>query len=287
MQGFAQLMNPPTGEGLGRNRGDTLKFTYFPNITTSGGQLSENAPIPKGSIIPVSNSLTMYEWGNATDFTGKLADLADLDVENSMIQALVDDMHKTMNTAAYNETVLTKWIATFTATDEFRTDGVVASFAGGATQQLDLSNLNYVVAKARTNNIPYYDGESYVYVTGVDSMQALCYDTAVTTMLQHDSGRAALNGEVGRIGKCRLVEDNHKITKVGGASSGAGLQLDKGFLFGADALMCEYAVTPEIRAQDGDFGRSCEVAWYSIFGVKKIYNQDSHSREHIIAVTSK
>lgn len=288
MQGFAQLCNPPTGEALGRGKGDTVQYTFFPNLSTTGGVLVENEEMPEGSLVPISGSYVLQEYGNSTRWSGKLEALSRLPLEDGLVQALIDDMHKAQNTAAYTEFASTSWIATFNSTaDEFRTDGVAASFTNVANEQLSLANLRYLVVKARSNLIPYFDGESYIYITGVTSLDALRYDSAVSTMLQYDSGRAALNGEIGRVAQCRLVEDNHKIAVVGGSSSGAGALLDKGFLIGADAVVNEYALPPEIRAQDKDFGRSVGVAWYFIAAWKKIYSQTLHSKEHVIAVVSK
>lgn len=288
MQGFAQLCNPPTGEALGRGKGDTVQYTFFPNLSVAGGVLNENEEIPEGSLVPVSGSYVLQEYGNSTRWTGKLEALSRLPLEDGLVQALIDDMHKAQNTAAYTEFNSTSWIATFNSTaDEFRTDGVAASFTNVANEDLTLANLRYLVRKARTNLIPYFDGESYIYISGVDSLDNLRYESTVTTMLQYDSGRAALNGEVGRLAQCRLVEDNHKIAKVGGSSTGSGANLDVGFLVGADAVVNEYALPPEIRAQDKDFGRSIGVAWYFIAAWKKIYSQSLHSKEHVIAVRSK
>lgn len=288
MQGFAQLANPPTGAALGRGKGDTVQYTFFPNISVSGGVLTENAEIPEGSIVPVSGTYTLQEYGNSIRWTGKLEALSRLDIDDGFVQALIDDMRKAQNTAAFTEFSATYWVATFNSTaDEFRTDNTEASFTNVANEDLSLANLRFLVKKARLNLIPYFDGESYVYVSGVESLDAVRYDTAVSTMLQYDSGRAGLNGEVGRIGQARLVEDTHKIAKVGGSSSGAGANLDKGYLIGADAVVNEYALPPEVRAQDKDFGRSIGVAWYFIGAWKKIYNQTNHSKEHVIRVASK
>lgn len=288
MQGFAQLCNPPTGEALGRGRGDTVQYTFFPNLSVSGGVLTENEEMPEGSLVPISGTYVVQEYGNSTRWSGKLAELARLPIEDGLVQALIDDMHKAQNTAAYTEFNSTSWIATFNSTaDEFRTDGVAASFTNVANEDLTLANLRFLTKTARKNLIPYFDGESYIYISGVDSLDNLRYDSTVTTMLQYDSGRAALNGEVGRIAQCRLVEDNHKIAKVGGSSSGAGANLDVGFLVGADAVINEYALPPEVRAQDKDYGRSIGVAWYFIAAWKKIYSQTLHSKEHVIAVRSK
>lgn len=292
LQGFAQLCNPPTGEALGRGRGDTVQYTYFPNLSVAGGVLSENVEIPEGSLTPVSGSYVVQEYGNSTRWTGKLAELSRLPLEDGLVQGLIDDMHKVQNTAAYTEFNATYWLATFNTANEFITDGTFATFANVATGQLSLANLRYVVRQARKRLIPYFDGESYVYITGVDSCDAIRYDSTVTTALQYDSGRAALNGECGRLAQCRLVEDNHKIVKAdddggAGAASGDGVNLDVGFLVGADAVVNEYALPPEVRAQDKDFGRSVAVAWYFIAAWKKIYNQTNHSKEHIIKVTAK
>lgn len=288
MQGFAQLCNAPTGKALGLNAGDTVQYTFFPNLSTTGGLIAENQEIPEGSLTPISGSYILAEYGNSTKWTGKLAALAKLPVEDGLMQALINDLHKAQNTAAYTEFDDTDWIATFNSTaDEFRTDGVAASFTNVANEQLSHANLRYLVRQAKNRLIPFFDGESYVYITGVNSSDAVRYDATVVASLQEDSGRAALNGECGRIAQCRLVEDNHKITAVGGSSTGAGAELDFGYLVGADAVVNEYSIAPEIRAQDKDFGRSIGVAWYFIAAWKKIYSQSVHSKEHVVKVCSK
>lgn len=284
MQGFAQLCNPPTGQALGRGRGDTVQYTFFPNLSTSGGVLSENEEIPEGSLVPVSGTYTVQEYGNSTRWTGKLETLARLPVEDGLMQALINDMRKAQNTAAYTEFNSTSWIANFSSSgDEFRTDGTPASFSNTTNEDLTLANLRFLVKTARKRLIPYFDGESYVYITGVDSADQLRYDSTVVETLRFDSGRAALNGEIGRVAQCRLVEDTHKITTKAGTST----TLDVGYLIGADAVINEYALPPEVRAQDKDFGRSIGVAWYFIAAWKKIYSQTLHSKEHVIKLAGK
>ena len=281
-QGFAQLCNPPTGEALGKGKGDTVQYTFFSNLSTSGGVLPENDEIPEGSLTPTSGSYVLQEYGMSTRWSGKLQTLSRLPIEDGFVQALMNDMRKVQNTAAFTEFDDTDWIANFSSTaDEFRTDGVAASFSNTSNEDLSLANLRFLVRKARLNNIPYFDGESYVFISGIKSLDTLRYSSDVTTSLQYDSGRAALNGECGRLAQCRLVEDNHVISE-----SAAGVA-DVGFLIGADAVVNEYAVAPEVRAQDKDFGRSIAVAYYFIAAWKKIYSQATNSKEHVIKVTLK
>lgn len=283
MQGFAQLANEPTGSALGKNAGDTVRYTFFTNLSITGGVIAENSRIPRGTIQAIQGSYVLQEYGAATDWTGKLQDLADLPVEDGFVQALVDDMHKAQNTAAFLEFDDTDWIANFSSSgDEFRTDGTPASFSNATNEDLTLDNLRFVVRKARLNLIPFFDGESYIYISGVESLDNLCFDSEVQTQLANEHGRASLNGEVGRLAKCRLVEDTHKIGKVA-----VGNVLDVGYLVGADAVVNEYAIAPEVRAEDADFGREVAVAWYFIAAWKKIYSQSLHSKEHVIKVTAK
>ena len=130
MQGFAQLANPPTGQALGRGRGDTVQYTFFPNLSTSGGVLAENEEIPEGSLTPVSGSYVVQEYGNSTRWTGKLEALSRLPLEDGLVQALIDDMRKVQNTAAHTEFNSTSWLATFNSTaDQFVTNGTLTTVA--------------------------------------------------------------------------------------------------------------------------------------------------------------
>jgi len=283
MLGFAQLCNAPTGGAIGREKGDTVQYTYYPDVTVAGGELTETDEVPTTSVTPVKGTYVIKEFGNAVTLTSKLQDLSRLDVESDLVQALVKDMKRLENSQAYDAFNSTHWLASFATTDEFVTNNTLTA---AATQQLDLDNLRFVVRQAEKRLIPYFDGESYVYATGVDSSDALCFDTVVTNLLKEDSGRAALNGEVGRIGRCRIIRDTQKIAKVGGSSSGAGAQLDEGFLIGADAVVHEVATPWEMRAEDRDLGRKVKLGYLGKMAWVKMLSQTLHSREMVIKVDS-
>jgi len=284
MLGFAQLCNAPTGGALGRERGDTVQYTYYPDVTTAGGELSETDEVPTTSITPIKGTYTIAEFGNAIELTEKLQDLSRLDAESDLIQAMVRDMKRLENGQAYDAFSETHWLATFNATaDEFVTNNTLTSVAN---QQLDLENLRFLVRQAEKRLIPFFDGESYAVVTGVDSADALCYDSTVTNLLKEDSGRAALNGEVGRIGKSRIIRDTQKVAKVGGGATGAGALLDETFLIGADAVVHEVATPWEMRAEDRDLGRKVKLGYLGKMAWVKMLSQTLHSKEHVIKVDS-
>ena len=277
LQSFSQLANAPTGAAIGRGKGDTVQYTYSQNLSTTGGALSENEEIPTGTVPTIKNTYTLTEYGNGYTYSNKLAVFAQIDVEDTFIKALVDDMQKAMNTAAYTEFNATHWKAVMhSTTPEFVTNNTPTVTVN---QDISFNGLRYIVKKAMKNLIPFYDGERYVYVTGPESMDALRYDDRARDV-RYDSGRAALNGECGDMVQCRLVVDNHKIAKINAT------EYDSGFLVGADAVISEFASAPEILAADQDLGRSCKVAWYFIAAWKKILSQSVHAKEHVIKVTS-
>ncbi len=283
MQGFAQLCNAPTGKALGAGKGDTVQYTYASNLSTTGGVLDENEDIPTGSLTLTSGSYVIQEYGNAVQSTYKLQQLSRLDIDDILMVGLINDMRKVQNTAAYTEFDATSWGVTFNSTaDVFDTDG---TFAAVMNEEHSFTNLRFAAKTARKRNIPLYDGESYVYISGVDGIEAIKYDSTVGTLLSQDSARAALNGEVGRLAGCRLVEDNHVIENCGATLAGTATPYNEAFLIGADAVVNEYALVPEIRAEDRGMGRFCKVAWYFMGAWKKIYSQSLHSKEHVLKIT--
>ena len=282
-QGFAQLVNPPDEENLGKGKGDTVSYIFVRNVATSGGALTESNPIPKTKMTMVKGSFTITEYGNSLEWTGKLEDLARLDVNSPFMRGLMDDVRKIENTAVYTQATATSWKAYL---DHATNNTVVITTngtpGGAALADPQWAALIRLAGEAEDRLIPYFDGESYVYVTGQQAITKLRLDTSGgIELLKYESGRAALNGELGRIGGMRILKDNHKIDKTAGASA-----FNEGLLFGADAVQMQVGMPWEVRRQVGDYGREIGVATYSIMGWKKMLNQTDHSQEHIIHVTS-
>ena len=280
-QGFDQLTVPPShGYSLGKNKGDTVQYTYFQNITSTGGELSETERVKTGSVPFIKTNYTIKEYGNGFTYSERLEIFEQLDVEDAFMAALVDEMKKLKNRLAFAEFDSTAWKVAFGATPASNEFKQGASLTVTAAADLSRDNLRFVVKKAKLNNIPKFDGESYAYITGVESSEALRYDTNVQTSLREDSGLSALNGEVTRLVECRILEDSHVISKIGAT------QYDVGYLIGADCVLNDWALPPEIRAQDDDFGRACEVAYIFYAAWKKILSHSVHGMEHCIKVTS-
>lgn len=281
-QGLAQLANPPDESELGKGSGDEVYYLFTTNITNTGGQLVENQPIPRGKISMVRGSFKIYEYGNGLDWTGKLEDLARIDVEHPFMRGLMDDLRKLENTAVYTEAIKTDWkVQVDHATNNTIVVTTNGTVAGNAAADPEWAALIRLLGQAEDRLIPYFDGESYVYVTGIQAITKLRLDPVVREMLRQDSGRAIINGEIGRAAGMRIVKDNHVIDKAAGTQA-----FNEGLLFGADSVQQQVGLPWEVRREMGDFGRDIGVAYYGIMGWNKMLDQTLHSQEHIMHVTS-
>lgn len=280
LRGLAQFASPPTGKQMGKGVGDTGQYTFVPDLTTSGGVLDENEAMPTDEIAPVKATFTLKEFGHGVSYTGKLDELSRLDLDDIHMAALMNHREKLENAQCYTQLISTDYKAVFhttVASSEFVTNGTATQNTNN--DDLNLENLMWLRTQAKKQKIPFFDGESYLYGTGPDAINALQSDTNVTNLLKEDSGRAALNGEVGRIAQCRVIEDGYSI-------SDHEQGFDEGILAGADAVVNEVALPWEIRFEISDLGRSKVLAYYGIMCWFKVLDQTTHSQEHIIHVTA-
>lgn len=279
MKAFSQAAVPPSGAELGKGKGDTVQYTFAPDVDTQGGILIETEEIPATGLTPIKATATLDELGNSIQFTGKLKDLNRLDLDDVHMAALINDYQKVMNSRSYDAAKTTDWEIAMAATAsnrEFVKNGILTF-----TQDtdLDLDNLGFITTRAEDENIPKWDGESYLGIWGPDSIESAAIDSTLSTLLSRDSGRDALNNEFGRVKGQRLIKDNNVLA----ISTGT---FKEGFLLGADAVVKEVGVAVEIRREDKDYGRFIGLAWYEISVHFKVLDQDTHSREHIIRVRS-
>lgn len=281
LRGLAQFASPPTGKQMGKGVGDTGQYTFVPDLTTSGGELDENETMPTDEIAPIKATFTLAEFGHGVSYTGKLDVLSRLDLDDVHMAALMNHREKLENAQCYTQLISTDYKAVFDsstpASGEFVTDGTATK--NSSVGDLSLGNLMWLRTQAKKQNIPFFDGESYLYAAAADSINALQTDSTLTNLLKEDSGRSSLNGEVGRVAQCRVIEDNHKLAAHAQSKF-------EGILSGADGVVNEVALPWEIRFEISDLGRSKKLAYYGIMAWFKVLDQTTHSQEHIIHVTA-
>jgi len=279
LMGFSQLAVPPSGGHLGKGSGDTVDYTYFPALPDNGGPIQETERMPETSANPVKVSRKILEYGMSQKWTRTYKEFVRLTAEDAFVQQLKDHYMKTVNRAVRNAAAESKWKVTLKAgAFEFVTNGTPTETQDA---EANFAGLRYLAKEAKKRKIPFWDGESYMYITAGDSADALRFDSTISTMLREDSGRDSLNGEIGRVANCRLIEDFHA------AEKNPSVTYDEGFLFGADAIVNEVACPVEMLDDTReDFGRQIALAYRSLEVYFKVLSQDEHGQEHIIHVTS-
>ena len=214
-QGLAQLANPPDEENLGKGSGDEVYYLFVQNVSTAGGRLTETVPIPKAKVTMVRSSFKIYEYGNSIEWTGKLEDLARIDVTHPFMRALMDDLRKLENAGVYIELVKTDWkIYLNHATNNTIVMTTNGTPGGAALADPEWPALVRIVGEAEDRLIPYYDGESYVYATGQQAITKLRLDTTVREMLRQDSGRALIKVKLGVLLNVVLLRITTQLTRL-------------------------------------------------------------------------
>lgn len=262
-------------EAFGKGKGDTINFDKVSNVASSGGTLTETATFSKTQFTVTQGTLTLYEWGNAIDYTGKLEALSQWGVRSPVVRALKNDQAKVLDAAVETQMDACKYRYVGTAT------GGYAITSNGTATATNTSAFNAYHLKTMVDtllglNAPPYDGDNYFCIGTVSAIRGL-YD-ALESIWQYT--KYPTNGEVGSYYRTRVVRDTHSMDNTIGSGSVGG----EAYVFGEDAVLEAVAVPEEIRAEQEDLGRSLTVGWYALLGFKIIFASDPDDR--IIKFTS-
>ena len=89
----------------GARRGNKVYFDKLQPVTTAAATagLAETATIPETNFTINQGTLTIKEYANAIAFTNQLVALSELDVDNSVVQSLMNDMAITLDSVAASQ----------------------------------------------------------------------------------------------------------------------------------------------------------------------------------------
>ena len=274
-------------EGFGANKGDTVQFTKRLRIDTRGGTLTETTTMPRNTIKFVKSSVTVNEYGNAVDYTGKLEDLAEFNVRDQFAAGLVDDQKDTLDRAV--QTQMTgndlKATASTTATTATVTTGTATVTASANPSD---KNLRDIVDELDRRQTPLYEGGNfYMGILSVNAMRGV-YDF-LQAVAQYADPEFRFTNEVGQYYSCRMIKDRNILPNNIGLNSAYGAAL----FFGDDVVLEAVSVPEELRYQETDVGRSKTLAWYAILGFQRTWdlssddlNSTGNGVERIIHLTS-
>ena len=251
------------------------------------GGLAETATIPETNFTINQGTLTILEYANAIAFTNQLVALSELDIDNSVVQSLMNDMAITLDSVAGKQfqSADLKYVCSLSNSVNVTTAGTASSTA---SSNLNGTNWRAICDDMRKKNIPFYDGQSYVVVCSVNALSGFFNDTQTggfvdVTKYSETLSEYLYRGEAGRYYMGRFVEETNLLANLAGNSLTAGEAIGIGF----DAVMEGVAIPEELREKvPTDYGRSQGIAWYALLGFQKIWNQVTDGSERIAHITS-
>ncbi len=255
----------------GMHAGDTFHWNVYSDVGTQGGQLVETTTMPETSISITQGTLTITEYGNSVNYTGKLDDLSYHPVREIVTKALKNDAKKTFDTAVATQfdTTPLRVVPTSgnsTTSLDLTTNGV-ATETNNIAFQKEHARLVSITMKER--NIPAFVADDY-YAVGRPATFTTLRDNLESIRQYVETGFGMImNGEVGRYEGIRFVEQTHiAVAGLGTAATTWTNGLSDWILFlGEDTVAEAIAVPEEIRGKlPGDFGRDKGVAWYYLGG---------------------
>lgn len=277
----------------GARRGNKVYFDKLQPVVTAAATagLAETATIPETNFTINQGTLTITEYANAIAFTNQLVALSELDVDNSVVQTLMNDMAITLDSVAgaqFQSSDL-KYCCSLSNSVVITTNG---TFTATASSSLGGTNWRAICDDMRKKNIPFYDGQSYVVICSVAALSGFFNDTQTggfvdVTKYSETLSEYLYRGEAGRYYMGRFVEETNLLSNLPGtavAASNAGEAVAIGF----DAVMEGVAIPEELREKvPTDYGRSQGIAWYALLGFQRIWNQVTDGSERIAHISSK
>jgi len=281
---FRQFVRPEPG--YGKNVGDRIEFIRISNVVNPGGPLDETQKIPETNVVISKGAVIVREYGNSIPYTGKLEALAEFSVENIWTVALRDDMAKVLDKACYEAfaQAKVKYTPTGTAsapTFEISTNGTPAATA---TRDITLTDIKNVIDYMKqVLKVPPYDGENYVAIVSSYVARKIMDSNDFIEAAKYGDPERLFRGEIGRIYKCRFVEETNSLSVTLGSTNYIG----ECIIFGADPVVEGVVIPEEIRAKiPEDYGRSKGVAWYYLGGFAITWDTGNPGEAKIVHITS-
>jgi N4-gp56 family major capsid protein len=266
MTRFRQLCD--VKEAIGTGKGNTFNWDQIANIATQGTTLVETDTVPASNFTVTKNTCIVYEFGNSIPLTRLLNEMSQHEVKEIIRKSLANDMVKTIDQYIWNQAIVKTPLVyqadggTNTALIALMTDGT-GDAGNAATCWLNTNYVIQIVDSMKERNIPAFDGEDYVCIGHPSTFTSLRNQLISVNQYTETGYKKILNGEIGRFGGVRFVEQTH-VAKVTPTYAGAG---SWAAFIGGEAVVEAISVPEEVIEKEvTDYKRSMGLAWYMIAG---------------------
>lgn len=242
---YAQFATKKTE--LGVDPGLSIVFTKYNNIT-KGGALTENTPMETRALTASQITIPVTEYGNAISVSEKLLQSAFDDTLSNGARLLGYD-YATVLDDMLRDTVMS-------VTNVLYNGGTSRATV---TKKMDASIIKDAIMHLKQNFARPYNGQYWVCFVTPKQGRDLTDDTEFQKATDYALSFA---GEIGRIGDVVFVETTQQPVVTGGTSD-----IHRAVIFGDNVY--GFAESLPVEMRDGgivDFGRTHNLAWYSIMG---------------------
>lgn len=273
---FRQFADIKDAAVQGKGKGDTFHWNVYSDVVTQGTTLVETATMPKTNFTITQGTMTITEFGNSVDYTGKLDDLSEHPVKEIINKVLKNDAKKAFDIAAYNQFNATPLrVVPLSGTD---TGAISLTTNGTATTTNNIAltkdHVKSIVDTMKERNIPPMLGDDYMVLGHPTTYRRLKNDLEAVHLYTDAGFSMIINGEIGRYENCRFTEQTN-IAKAGFTNA----KSNWAFFFGQDTCAEGIAVPEEMRGKiPGDFGRDRGIAWYYLGGFGIVHTLATQAR---------
>ena len=282
MMQFRNLAKPI--KAFGRNKGSVVEIEKYQKLAKATGTISELQSLPMQKPNVGFVQATIAEYGNGVSYTKKSQTLAEYSVDETLKKILAMNVAESMDQVAGTEfqNADVFYTPTSTSAGTLDKDGTVSTSAGAS---ITAAHIRDLIRNLKTDNVPKWDGNSYLAILSAFAMAKLFEDTAtggIVDLHKYDQPENLINGEIGSYFGMRFVEENNVLSNTIGGSAHNG----EGIICGFEPVV-EALVEPEsTMAESWDFNRFTGIAWNALTGFKKVWTNSTDSEYHLVRIHS-
>ena len=267
-------------ENLGKNQGDLVYRNRWGNVSTAGAAVLESATIPTDRSMVLSQATaTVAEYANSVSFHSKLRDLANIDINDPIMQGMRDDEKKMINSALYTNVYsacMVKYAGTATDGNAITSNGTATATA---TSVLNSYHLRQIRKQLRSLHVPTLASGKYGALLSLGAADNLRDDADWKNVQINDNRYDGLvTSYMGSLHGFDLFEDDsedYTDPETNNTASGEAFFLGQGY--GTEDMVqppeiISNAAIAKMMGSAADFGRKLEMAHYQMAAFGTLWN---------------
>ena len=266
----------------GANAGDTLKIQRLQSIGI-GKKLLEKNKIETKSLNLTFESVTVNEWADAVAVSGRAAYTSNVALMDAAKLNLLDSYVITLD-VDLRDTALSGTNIMYGYTDALNKTRSATRVGMNENSVMNVALVEDLNEFLSTNRTPKFGGANgyYVCITHPHVIRKLRDDARWERAQNYNQTEQQFYGEVGRIANVRFIETTMMPNGVDTTDYIYKAALDdavtdsvtpatkysvyQSVVFGRGYYAYVSSLPMELRDQTGDFARTQEIAWYSLWG---------------------